>query len=234
MNRYKFRSSQQDRSRANPNERSRQQNLHMLSATPIESTLTGFEDNRRQAVVQGKLQLLANNGCDLNNVPTRKSGHSESRRTSVHVFQRQVDDWPTRKLPADTHVYHNTSAANAYSIIENHIQPVANAFGGGQLGGGFYTYTVQASAELFGGTTTLKFKTSAEATGQEVPRDATWDKFLPYADKAVAGNDFLWTDEDPNQYKFHGGAKLELVGVIDKNAGKEYTVDAYKRLIAGE
>lgn len=235
MKTYSNKSIPEDRNRTTPNEGSLAHNDQALSAAPPRATtLTGFEDNRSQAVVQGKLQALANNGCTYGKVQAKRSQPPAIQSKSFHTFQRQVEDWPIRKLAADTHVYHNTSAANAYNIIENHIKPVANAFGGGQLGGGFYTYTVQASAELFGGNTTLKFKTTAQATGQDVPNDATWDKFPPYAEKAVAGNDFLWTDEDPNQYKFHGGGKLELVAIIDKNAEKEYTVEAYKKMLTGE
>lgn len=154
----------------------------------------------------------------------------EQHQELQDVRQRQVAEWPVRKLDKGTEVYHNTSHLNALNIIQEHIKPVGNAFGGGQLGAGFYTYTERESAELFGHNTTLKFRTTADLQGQEVPKASTWENLEPYA-QYVKRNDFLWTDEDPNQYKFHGGANLELVSVYDSGSGEEYSPARYLEML---
>ena len=160
---------------------------------------------------------------------TSKNGY----RTETNLIQRQVAGWQIMNLAQGTELYHNTDVMNAINIINSHIQPVTNAFGGGQLGAGFYTYTQRAQADLFNGNTTLRFRTRANSIGQAVPNAAIWDNLQPYAQEALAGNDFLWTDEDPNQYKFQNGANLELVGVIDVHTGNEYTRQEYLAMING-
>ncbi|WP_445946281.1 hypothetical protein [Shewanella sp.] len=194
-----------------------------------------FVDNRSEVIAKRRYQEMVGNYCSpvsqINDVPPKQTESVIIQKVESNIIQRQVAGWPIRNLAADTEVYHNASAQNALNIIQNHIQPVANAFGGGQLGAGFYTYTVRASAELFGGNTTLKFRTTADSIGQEVPNAATWDNFGPYAQDALAGNNFLWTDEDPNQYKFHGGANLELISVFDVGTGTEYTPQEYLEML---
>jgi hypothetical protein len=147
------------------------------------------------------------------------------------TIQRQVQGWNKKELGSGQQIYHNTDLSSVQSIIENHIQQVTNAFGGGQLGSGFYTYTEKDSADLFGGAVTLEFSLTSDATGQEVPNDATWDAFSTHAADALVGNDFLWTDEDVNQYKFHSGDKLKLEAVHDLNAKQTFSVDEYKDIL---
>lgn len=118
------------------------------------------------------------------------------------TIQRVVPTWHNLQLAANTDVYHGTTEDNANNIIQNGILPVQNGFGGGQLGPGFYTYTNPQQAAIFNNHV-LHFTTNGILHGQDVPHGEDWDN-LP--DNAIAGNDFLHTEEDPNQYKFHNGA----------------------------
>lgn len=205
------------------------------SARELENTkisgpsISHFSDNRNSTKAQHEIQQMMQNSSQATAQRAMQNYHSSTLQGKT--IQRQVQGWQQKTLGAGQAIYHNTSVVSAQSIIENHIQQVANAFGGGQLGSGFYTYTARDSAELFGGTVTLEFSLTSDATGQEVPNNATWDAFSAHAADALSGNDFLWTDEDVNQYKFHSGDKLTLVAVHDLSANETFSVQEYRDIL---
>jgi hypothetical protein len=135
-------------------------------------------------------------------------------------------------------VYHATSAQNVLGIIDGGLQPVENAWGGGQLGPGFYTATTAAGAEAYmpPGGATLVFTTNAPTHGPTV-----WDFFnppgAPPEGHALYNEDFFTVVGDTNpisQIKWNHGAysKLTLTGVIAPNVGT-MTPQAYEDLVYG-
>jgi hypothetical protein len=125
-----------------------------------------------------------------------------------------VEGWTQHQVGAGTTVYHVTSFQHAQNIATNGVQQVANAFGGGRLGSGFYTHMNADSAGLYyqgENPVTLELRTTGDATGQVAPQnvyvaDAQGVDYL-------TGNDFITAEEDNTELKFHSGDKLELVAI---------------------
>jgi hypothetical protein len=115
-----------------------------------------------------------------------------------------------QNLPPGTTLYHGTNDGAAYSIITGGIQDVPNAWGGGELGSGFYTTTQQGAAgDYANGGPILVFQTGQTANGQST--NNTWDNYKP-----PSGNPDFETlgseGDDPAQYKFGPGKGAPILG----------------------
>ena len=150
--------------------------------------------------------------------------------------------YPTTNLPPNSDVYHATEFQHGANIVWNGLQPQPNAWGGGQLGSGFYTATTSDGADSYqtGDHVTLHFQTNAPTSGPVIPdlfdipgrpRPMTDDQYNQLAN----GNDYFTLQGDDNpisQYKFNGNGtgKLNLQSVTITYGGKTITMtpDQYK------
>jgi hypothetical protein len=124
-----------------------------------------------------------------------------------------ISTWPQHQVAAGTVVYHVTEPSHAINIGKNGIQQVANAFGGGRLGQGFYTHTNAQSAGLYyqGSTpVTLQMSLTRDATGQIAPQNVYVADLQGNDADYLTGNDFITAEEDHDELKFHGGDCLQL------------------------
>ena len=100
--------------------------------------------------------------------------------------------------------YHGTAPNHADDIVNNGLRDVENGFDGGQLGGGFYTYSSEniSGALLYApdNRTLVRATTTRRLRGRLVPKKLTW-KNVPQ--KYIKDYDFLVTPEDIHQHKFN-------------------------------
>ncbi|TAF03407.1 MAG: DUF4157 domain-containing protein, partial [Nostocales cyanobacterium] len=134
--------------------------------------------------------------------------------TQRRILQRKVAAWANVQVASGTEVYHCTNYASAKNIIENGIQDVANGWGGGSLGAGFYTHTtINGAVNYAQKKVVLKFTVSRNAVGQSVtPSDYASKNKVQANEDPVALNDFLSNAEDANEIKWHGGDALTFNG----------------------
>ena len=169
-----------------------------------------FEDNRSTTTAQRKLKDMASNFSE-----SQKSQSPVSNQNKI--IQRQVAAWAASNVAQGTVVYHCTTYAHALNIINNHIQDVQNAWGGGALGSGFYTHrTIQGSINYvpeLNRRVVLRFTVANDSNGQAVtPADFAARTGVQAGENPRAGNDFLSNAEDANEIKWHGGANLIFNG----------------------
>jgi hypothetical protein len=133
--------------------------------------------------------------------------------------------WARWQVGAGTVVYHVTTVAHAMNIARGGVQQVANAFGGGRLGAGFYTHTNADSAALYTNTpeVTLEFHLDQVLQGAIAPQNVYVSELVG-ADY-VTGNDFITAEEDTEELKFHSGNGLVLVNVIQ--GGQSFPVETW-------
>lgn len=153
-----------------------------------------------------------------------------AQRKQSGVTQRRVGAWANAVCAGGTIVYHNTGQDATVSLVTDGVRQVANAWGGGILGAGFYTHTTPGGAEVYGAQRyTLRFRVTGDVNGQVVPRGVIGHGIDTYAyaqgEDYVTGNTFLTNEDDRNEYKFHDGGSLAFVGVLDNTTGIDY-VDA--------
>ncbi|HEY0707122.1 MAG TPA: polymorphic toxin-type HINT domain-containing protein [Polyangia bacterium] len=122
---------------------------------------------------------------------------------------------PITQLAPGTFLYHATKWESLNNIVAGGLRPVPNAWGGGQLGPGFYTATTAAGAHSYlteaGGI--LVYQTIGPTQG---PRVDLWQNPLPPGHPAFDQFPFFAGTENPiTQYKWNHSAynRIELVGV---------------------
>jgi hypothetical protein len=150
---------------------------------------------------------------------------------------------PVSELQAGTEVYHATSFEAFRNIFQHGLRPnVENAYGGGQLGPGFYTTPTSGGASNYmpaGGGQILVFTVNQNSSGPVV-----WDMFegpgrigRPPLGHAIYDSDFLTLEGDNpvSQYKWNHGAygKLTLTHVIDAT-GTRYEAEDWYAIVAVE
>ena len=137
-----------------------------------------------------------------------------------------LDQWQKTKLPEGTNVYHVTSHENVEKILGpgKGIRPAddpgrppgggdgVNAWGGGELGNGFYTHKNPDSAgNYYTGDdmpATMEFKVKQDLDGKMSPEQG-WIGDM--RDDYRQGADYIQKHADPDEIKFHNGAEqLEL------------------------
>lgn len=174
---------------------------------------------------------------------TRAPDESTPDTPATGGTQPPVDQWPSTSLPEGTKVYHSTQFNHAQSIHDNGIRPAPdptqpvppgqeNRWGGGELGGGFYTHRDRESAENYVEwgendiRVTMEYETVRPLDGRVRPEEIRWLGDVHDMDYRQAGP-FISKPTDPNEIKFHNGADdLRLSGVW-MNGTRYDSYDAY-------
>lgn len=134
------------------------------------------------------------------------------------------DTWESATCKSGLILFHNTKKkAHAISIATDGIKKVKNLWGGGALGQGFYTHQSAKGAKLYGqGRFTLKFQVTSSLKGKVVPRYVSGHGIDKHGGNYAKGNDFLTSEDDRKEFKFHSGKGLKIVSIYDYKTKIEY------------
>ncbi len=188
-------------------------------ATPARDRSPSPEPDRPATPPRDSGSTTGNGGTDRSGTPEPPAATGGSK---------PVQEWPTSSLDEGTTVYHATQWNHADSIFNNGIRPApdprvdppagqGNAWGGGELGGGFYTHTNRPSAENYvqghPPVVTMEYQTVRPLDGRSRPDDINWIGDIKDQDYRQGGS-FVDNPTNPGEIKFHNGQDdLSLSGV---------------------